>query len=147
MSIDYGESRVGIALTDPLKIISSGYKTLKNDNKLIESILEICKLKDVESIVIGIPFDNNSQIGISAKKVLLFAEKLMKYFNQNKFNMPFYEQDERYTTCDAYEVMKLNKLKNKKKKKVVDQIAAAKILSDFMSSSKKIKLDLSKYLH
>lgn len=69
----------------------------------------------------------------------------MKYFNQNKFIIPFYEQDERYTTCEAYEVMKLNKLKNKKKRKVVDQIAAAKILSDFMSSTNKIQLDLSKY--
>lgn len=74
LSIDYGESRVGIALTDPLKIITSGYKTLKNDEKLLESILEICKLKDIESIVIGIPFDNNSQIGISAKKVLLYRK-------------------------------------------------------------------------
>ena len=147
MSIDYGESRIGIALSDPLKIIASGYKTLKNDNKLLESILEICKLKDIESIVIGIPFDNNSQIGISAKKVLLFTEKLMNYFVQNKFNTTFYEQDERYTTREAYEVMKLNKLKNKKKKKVVDQIAAAKILSDFMSSTNKNQLDLLKYLH
>ncbi len=145
MSIDYGEARVGIALTDPLKIIASGYKTLKNDDKLLKSIFEICKLKEVESIVIGIPFDNNSQIGKSAKKVLIFAENLLNFFIQNKFDMIFYEQDERYTTHEAYEIMKLNKLKNRKKKKVVDQIAAAKILSDFMSSTNKIQLDLSRY--
>ena len=63
----------------------------------------------------------------------------------NNFNIQIYEQDERYSTHEAYEAMKLNKVKIKNKKKIVDQIAAAKILSNFMQSSNKIKLDISKY--
>ena len=145
MAIDYGEARIGIALSDPLKIIASGYKTLKNDNNILESILLLCKSKNVESIVIGIPFDNNSEIGDSAKKVLVFAEKLLNFFKKNDFNITIFEQDERYTTHEAYESIKLNKVKTKKKKKIIDQIAAAKILSNFMQSSNKIKLNLSKY--
>jgi putative Holliday junction resolvase len=145
MAIDYGEARIGIALSDPLKIIASGYETLKNDNNILESIYNLCKLKNVESIILGIPFDNNSEIGNSAKKVLCFAENLLNYFKNNNFNIQIYEQDERYSTHEAYETIKLNKVKTKKKKKVIDQIAAAKILSSFMQSSNKIKLDLSKY--
>ncbi len=145
MGIDFGEARVGIALSDPLKIFASGYETLKNDDKIFESILSLCKFKNVDSIVIGIPFDNNSQIGDSAKKVLLFTEKLLTFFKNNNFEVPFFEQDERYSTHEAYEAMKLNKVKIKKKKQIVDQIAAAKILSNFMQNPNKTELNLTKY--
>ena len=145
MAIDYGEVRIGIALSDPLKIIASGYETLKNDNNIFESILSLCRSKNVDSIVIGIPFDINSEIGDSAKKVLIFTKKLKDFLKENNLDIPFFEQDERYTTHEAYEVIKLNKVKTKKKKKIVDQIAAAKILYDFMQSSNKVKLNLSKY--
>lgn len=118
MAIDYGDARLGIALTDPLKIISSGFKTLQNNNNIFLDILEICKLKDVESIVIGIPFDSESKIGDSAKKVLLFSKKLIEYFRKNNFVLPFYEQDERYTTSTAIESMKTINVKRKKKKEL-----------------------------
>ncbi|MCK4796238.1 MAG: Holliday junction resolvase RuvX [Spirochaetes bacterium] len=146
IAIDYGEVRVGIALTDPLQIISSGYKTLTNDKNIFQSILSICKSKEVESLVIGIPFDQNSQIGDSAKKVLVFVGLLMNYFKENNYNIPIYEQDERYTTHEAIDVIKKIKLKKRRKTQVVDQIAAAKILSDFMANSNKVKLDVSKLL-
>jgi putative holliday junction resolvase len=147
MSIDYGDVRIGIALTDPLQIISSGYKTIQNTNTSIQEIFQICKEKQVESVVIGIPFDSDSKIGKSASKVLTFSEKLINYFLKNNLELPFYEQDERYTTCSAIYSMREINVKKKNKKKVVDQIAAANILIEFMQSKQKIKLDISKYLN
>src|SRR4030042_4607496 len=96
MAIDYGEVRIGIALSDPLKIISSGYKTLKNCKNIFDAILDICRLKDVDSIVVGIPLDQNSEIGSTAKKVLKFTKMLDNFLKANDLKIPIYEQDERY---------------------------------------------------
>ncbi|MBN2544842.1 MAG: Holliday junction resolvase RuvX [Spirochaetes bacterium] len=142
MAIDYGDVRIGIALTDPLKIISSGYKTLKNCKNIFDAILDICRLKDVESIVIGIPLDQNSEIGTTAKKVLRFTKKLDNFLRENKLNIPIYEQDERYSTFEALDIMKTMKIKKKNKKNLIDQIAASAILNNFMKSSNKKKLDI-----
>ena len=143
MAIDYGNARIGIALTDPLKIIASGYTTLKNDESIFDNILALCREKEVESIVMGIPFDQNSKIGESALKVINFAKLLKEYLDVNNFIIPFYEQDERYSTHEAYDAMRTVKVKNKKKKALVDQIAAAKILSDFMNSSREKEVDFN----
>ena len=145
MAIDYGDARIGVALTDPLQIISSGYKTIPNNKDSYDSIYKICIEKDVESIVIGIPFDQNSKIGDSAKKVLSFVKNLQNYFKQKELELPFYEEDERYSTRDALEAMREMKVKNNKKKELVDTIAAANILASFMRNRQKIKLELDRY--
>ncbi|OHD13035.1 MAG: hypothetical protein A2086_07515 [Spirochaetes bacterium GWD1_27_9] len=145
MAIDYGDARIGIALTDPLQIISSGFKTIPNNKESYDTIYNICIEKDVESIVVGIPFDQNSKIGDAAKKVLSFVKNLQNYFKQKQFELPFYEEDERYSTRDALEAMREMKVKNNKKKELVDTIAAANILSSFMRNRQKIKLELDKY--
>jgi len=145
MSIDYGDKRIGIALTDPLQIISSGYKTIQNCKTIFQEILEICIEKEVESLVIGIPFDNDSKIGESAKKVLEFSKKLIKLIKSSNINITIYEQDERYTTQNAIKSMSSISVKRKNKKNIVDQIAAANILYDFMQSKSKILLDIEKY--
>lgn len=144
MCIDYGDVRVGIALTDPLQIIASGYKTIINNQNIHNEILSIINEKQVESIVIGIPFDQNSEIGDAAKKVLVFAESLNNYLLKSGIDLPLYEQDERYTTMDAIRSMKELKIKRDKKKNVVDQIAAANILMDFMKSKYKTPLRKTK---
>jgi putative Holliday junction resolvase len=145
MAIDYGDVRIGIALTDPLQIIAGGHSTILNDINIFNNIFKICKEKAVESVVIGIPFDENSEVGFTAKKVLSFAGKLVLFFQENVFSVEFFEQDERYTTSDAYDIIKTNKVKRKNKKKIVDQIAATRILEDFMHNRNKTKLDLNKY--
>ncbi len=146
MAVDYGDARIGIALTDPLQIISSGYKTLLNNAKIYDNILEICKDRVVESIVIGIPFRQDNSIGDAAKKVLLFSKNLIEHLKSAGIILPVYEQDERYTTIEAHSAMRELKVRKKKKKHVVDQIAASRILSGFLNSSGKILLDVEKYL-
>jgi putative holliday junction resolvase len=145
MSIDYGDVRIGIALTDPMKIISSGFKTLPNDNQVFKEIGEICITKDVEAIVFGIPFDESSKIGFAAKKVIEFAEVLIEFLYKKAICPVMYEQDEGYTTSEALDIMKEMKIKKRRKKKIVDQIAAAKILSEFLAKPKKKIFDINKY--
>jgi putative holliday junction resolvase len=145
MALDYGGARIGVAMTDPLEIIASGYTTLQNDAESFSNIYAICVEKEVESIVVGIPFNEESEIGASAKKALLFAESLSKLFKEKSLPVKMYGQDERYTTREAHDIMRMNKVKTKNKKKVVDQIAAVRILEDFMRSGNKKELDFSAY--
>ena len=145
MSIDYGDARVGIALTDPLQIISSGFKTIPNSIELYKEIYNIYVEKEVESIVIGIPYAEQSEIGFAAKKVVKFTLNLYDYFKKNEIEPALFEMDERYSTCSAQSSMKEIKVKNKRKKAIVDQIAAANILKDFLEQKKKYLIDIEKF--
>ena len=147
LAIDYGDSRIGIALTDPLQIIASAYKTIQNTKDSYQMIAEICLEKDVEAIVMGIPFNQDDGIGDAALKVLNFSKKLILCLGANNLDIPFYEQDERYSTREAHSAMRSIKIKTKKKQGLVDQIAAANILKSFMESSYKTKLNIEKYLN
>ena len=147
MAIDYGDARIGIAMTDPMQIIASAYKTLPNNEHAVAETVEIIKAESVEAIVLGMPYSSQATIGYAAKKVVRFANGLVKKLNQIGLNLPIYEQDEGYTTVSAYQAMSSMSIKKlKKKKQIVDQIAATKILQEFMDTKKKMTFNLEKYL-
>ncbi|MCG8570572.1 MAG: Holliday junction resolvase RuvX [Spirochaetes bacterium] len=134
MAVDYGDARIGVALTDPMQIVATGFETIPNNAQKFIRIIEILKEKKVEFIVMGIPFDQNSKIGPAAEKVLRFTQELLKELETHQLNLPVFEQDERYTTRIAHDAMRTTGVKKKKKKGVVDQIAATNILKEFMNS-------------
>ncbi|HBD92962.1 MAG: hypothetical protein A2015_01680 [Spirochaetes bacterium GWF1_31_7] len=137
MCIDYGDARIGIAMTDPLKIIVSAHSTLNNDDKSIDSIKEIFISKSVYEVVIGLPYGKDSEIGDAAKKVINFTQKLKNCFDINGLEYKLFYQDERYSTRDAAETMREIGVKTKRKKSLVDQIAACYILKSFLDSKYK----------
>ena len=145
MGIDYGDKRIGISLTDSLNIIASPYLTLKNDNNIFLNILDICKEKNVGSIIIGMPLNKNDEIGFAAKKVIKFMNSFIEFSIKEGLKLDFYEQDENFSTKYAYETMKNIKVKNKNQKNIIDSIASANILKEFMASKKKIIYDFEKY--
>ncbi len=145
MGIDYGDKRIGISLTDPLNIIASPYITLQNDNNIFSNIIKICREKNVGSIVIGMPLNKNEEIGFAAKKVIKFMNNFIELSIKEGLKLTFYEQDESFSTKNAYETMREIKIKNKNKKNIVDTIASANILKEFMDSKKKIFYDFEKY--
>ena len=81
MGIDFGDARVGIALSDPLMIMSQGYNTIKNDGteQLFEEIKEIIKEKEVTKIIIGLPKNMDNSQGFRTDATMEFAEKLRSY--------------------------------------------------------------------
>lgn len=146
MAIDYGDARTGIALTDPMQIIASAHSTLPTGEDNYAIIVELCREKEVEGVVIGIPFNQDDGIGEAALKVLRFAAKLKSALEEAGLELPLYEQDERYSTRAAHDAMRQNRVKKKRKRQIVDQIAAANILKSFMDSNYKTLLDIEKYL-
>ena len=147
MAIDYGDVRIGIAMTDPMQIIAGSSQTLANTPDTFSEIVRMVKSESVEAIVFGMPYSEQATVGFAARKVVKFAAGLLETFSQNGINIPLYEQDEGYTTVNAYQAMSTMSIKKRKKKKqIVDQIAATKILQEFMDTKKKMIFDIEKYI-
>lgn len=130
LGIDYGSVKIGLALSDPLKMISKPFQVIRNKGEeTIKEIEEIIKQKDVEKIVLGLPLDKDGSDSAKTEEVRKFAHVLSL-----KFTIPIILWDERYTTCDANSFLKEIGIDYKKSKEVVDKIAASIILKDYLES-------------
>ena len=134
LGIDYGDSRVGIAITDALGITAQGLETIShngNDKILLKRLDEIFeKYPEVDTIVVGMPYNLNGTISERAKKTQEFIHKLKcKY---NKLNIE--EIDERLTTVEAHKTMNFLEINKNKKKNIVDTISAVYILETYLKS-------------
>lgn len=129
MGIDFGDARVGIALSDPLGIMAQGYGTIKNDgtDHLFTDISAIIKEKEVTKIVIGLPKNMDGTEGFRSEATKVFAEKLKSYTDAE-----IVFADERLTTVSAHGFLSEMNVRGKKRKGVVDTLSAALILETYM---------------
>lgn len=135
LGIDYGDSRTGFAITDPLGITVQGLGTLNtqgSDKIILNKIEEYLKEYEIDTFVIGFPINMNGTEGDRAKKTEQFIHKLNSRFNK----IPVEKIDERLTTVMAHKTMNFLNINNRKKKSIVDTLSAVYILEDYM---KKIK--------
>lgn len=132
IGIDYGLVRTGIALTDELGITAQGLETITsngNDKIILRRLAEIFEQYDIKTIVIGNPINldgSESQRSIETDK---FIHKLKSRFNDKEI----VKVDERLTTVEAHKTMNFLGVKNKKKKEIVDTIAAVYILESYIN--------------
>ena len=135
IGIDYGDSRVGIAISDELNITSQGLCTInhiKNDKEILRKLDEIFSTYEIDTIVIGIPTNMNGTEGPRVEKTKKFIHKLKCKFN--KVNIE--EIDERLTTVAAHKTMNFLNVNNRKKKDMVDCISAVYILEIYLNKLK-----------
>ncbi|MEA1973371.1 MAG: Holliday junction resolvase RuvX [Candidatus Cloacimonadota bacterium] len=130
MGIDFGEVRIGIALSDPLQIISKPFVVLQNtdDEILWEELLKIIEERQVGKIILGLPLNLK---GKDTKKTLEVREfaKILK----DKINIPLVFHDERYSSVDANDALKSMGYNVRESRKVIDKIAASIILKNYMA--------------
>ena len=127
LAIDYGDQRIGLALSDPLKIIASPYKTIINhDHHIVNLIQDIIIIEDVELIIIGLPLAMSGQDTDQTKKVKFFSDKLSSKGIKIKF------VDERWSSKAAKRSMKDQGIKTGHNKSLVDQTAAAIFLQQYL---------------
>jgi putative Holliday junction resolvase len=131
LGIDYGEKRIGIALSDPLKMFVKPFCTLSNtgENDLINEINKIIKSQVVERIILGLPLNLQGEDTIKTKEIRVFYDFLVQ-----NISIPVELWDERYSTADANEYLKQKGYNWKESRKVVDQVAAAVILRSYIDS-------------
>ncbi|MDD2627686.1 MAG: Holliday junction resolvase RuvX [Clostridia bacterium] len=129
LAIDYGDVRVGLAVSDQTNIIATGLETLvinKNNKILIEKVEEIINEYDIETIVIGYPKNMDGSLSKKTEDVDKIVKKL------DKFNIKIVKWDERLTTRLAYGTMKELGISQKQKNTYADKLAATTILQDYL---------------
>jgi putative Holliday junction resolvase len=129
LAIDYGLRRTGIAVTDPLKIIATALTTVPTA-ELMPFLTRYCQEEPVERFVVGLPLHPDGNPAQIAGAVDEFVEKLRKQFPDK----PVVRQDERYTSKEAKRIILQSGVKKQKRrdKSLVDKIAAALILEQYM---------------
>ncbi len=134
MALDIGDVRIGIALSDLLQTIASPFESYRRKGfvKDIEYILNLAKEKEVGQIVSGLPLSMDGSENAQSAKVREFAEALAA-----RTEIPISFVDERFTTVSAERLLVSADVSREGRKKVVDKIAAAIILDNFMSRNKK----------
>ncbi len=133
LGIDYGDSRVGVAITDALGITSQGIETISyngNDKILLRRLDEIIeKYSNVETIVVGMPFNMDGTKTVRAEVTEKFIHKLKCKYNKIKIETI----DERLTTVAAHKTMNFLEVNKTKKREIVDTISAVYILEMYMN--------------
>ncbi len=129
MGIDYGDVRIGIALSDLLGITAQSFTVIDRNKTpdIMQTIATIVAEQDVGEIVVGWPKNMNGTLGERAQKTAAFVEEL-----EQRFALPIHLMDERLSTVGAHRLLSEGDVKSKKRKKVVDKIAAALILQAYM---------------
>ena len=128
LGIDYGDSRIGLAMSDRLKIIASPFKTIRNEGNenCLQVFQSLIKEKDVEAIVVGLPVGLKGQETAQTKKVREFVSLLYA------LNLPIRLEDERLSSVSAEKSMIQQNIKTGHNKGLIDQRAAAIILQQFL---------------
>ncbi len=131
LAIDYVEKRIGLALSDPLKIIASPYKSIENNNKTFDLLLQIIKENDVDEIILGCPFQHsdNEKENPLINKIYDFKEKLEKLSNINIILW-----DETLTSKEASRriIEVVPKKMKRRDKSLIDMHSATIILEEYM---------------
>ncbi len=129
LAIDYGQKRIGLAVTDPLQIIATTLDTVER-KKIWEYLAIYTKKEVVDSFVVGMPTKMNNQPSESVKYILPFIEEL-----KNKYpNCPVFTMDERFTSKMAVQAMIDGGLKKmaRRDKATIDRVSASLILQSFL---------------
>ena len=132
LGIDYGDSRVGIAITDLLGITAQGLETIHhngNDKIVLKRLEEIVAEYEIDTFVIGIPYKLNGDKADRVEVTEKFILKLKCKFNKIKIE----RIDERLTTVAAHKAMNILEINKKQKKNIVDTISAVYILEMYIN--------------
>ena len=136
MGIDYGEARVGIAITDPLNITVQGVESINRNNsdkvvlRRLDELLE--KYLGVEVLVVGMPYNMDGTMSERGRITQEFIHKLKCKYPKFKIEI----MDERLTTVSAHKTMNFLDVNKQKKRSIVDTISAEYILEKYVNKLK-----------
>lgn len=136
LAVDLGKARTGLAICDKSEMLASPLGMIENKNldRVAEKIAEYAKERKVEMLIVGLPKNMDGTEGESAQNARAFAQQLNKLCN-----LPVEMQDERGTTITAHNFLNTTDTRGKKRKKVVDTVAATIILEDYLNYRKNTK--------
>ncbi len=129
LGIDHGDVRIGIALSDETAFLASSLCVLDSTKAGLDKIVALVTEHQVDKIVVGLPRNMDGSYGSATDKVRRFIEKL-----KTKTKVSVFEWDERLSTVSAHNALREAGLNGKKRKGVVDKVAAQIILQNFLDA-------------
>lgn len=131
LGLDLGEKRIGVALSDPLGITAQGLTVINRRDKITDlaRLTELAQQHHVQEIVIGLPRHFDGRLGEMAPEVF----DLKEHF-QNQLHLPVHTWDERLTTVQAERVLIEADLSRRRRRQIIDKMAAVLILQAFLDS-------------
>ncbi|MDB9741266.1 Holliday junction resolvase RuvX [Akkermansiaceae bacterium] len=129
LAIDYGEARVGLAMTDASGILPHPLETVENNDAMMEVINAIIAKHQIQSLLIGHPLRLDGSEGTSAIKVRKFKKLLQASLTHQ---LPIDLMDERHSTVEASKKLHQAGKNNRKQKSIIDQAAAVEILNNYL---------------
>lgn len=130
IGLDLGSKTCGVAISDPLGMIARALTTVRFESDdyqtCLEEVLKICQENKVTDVVLGLPRHMNGDVGIRGK----ISEDFAKMLEENGIKVALW--DERLTTVAADRLLKSTNMNGKKRRKVIDQMAAMQILQSYL---------------
>lgn len=137
LALDYGEKRIGVALSsaDEKFVFSRPFIKRVANTQAIDRVIELINQEKAELIVLGAPYNMDDSLGESMEKVLIFKkslEKKINYTTRLTDRPPVVLWDERNTTTEATRILLEQDVSRKKRKDVIDSLAASLLLEDYL---------------
>ncbi|MBZ4652828.1 MAG: holliday junction resolvase [Peptococcaceae bacterium] len=135
LGLDIGDRRIGVSISDALGITAQGLETVERSEpeKDIQTIVDIIEKWEISKIVVGLPKNMNGTLGPQAEKVKEFIQRL-----QQEVAIQVVFWDERLTTVAAERTLLEGNVSRKKRKGVIDKVAANMILQGYLDSCDRI---------
>jgi putative Holliday junction resolvase len=134
MGLDYGDKTIGVAVSDELGWTAQGLEVIRRKKPIddLNRLQEIIRQYDVIEVVVGLPKNMNATIGSRGEICIAFAQAL-----RDELKLPVHLWDERLTTVSANRTLLEADVSRKKRKLVIDKMAAGLILQNYMDANKK----------
>ena len=134
LSIDLGDVRIGLAISDSMGIIANGLETYQRKfiYKDVEYIVKIAMDNNVKCVVMGLPMNMDGTSGERVEKAREFAKLMEEKFKENNYECKIDFQDERLTTVTSERVLIDAGVRRENRKKVIDKMAATIILQTYL---------------
>ncbi|GIV98420.1 MAG: putative pre-16S rRNA nuclease [Herpetosiphonaceae bacterium] len=131
MALDVGGRRIGVAISDELRIIASPLTTIPAEPRpaALEQIVRLVEQHEVSQVVVGLPLTMRGEVGPQAQQITAFARALGK-----RLSVPIVFFDERFSSAEAERRMLEAGLRRERRKQRIDEIAAVVILQDYLES-------------
>ena len=131
LGLDFGSTRIGVAICDPDGILATPFATLPSGQELIAQISSICKSEEIVAIVVGLPRSLSGEISHAANLVNDFIAQLTTHLP----DLQILTFDERFTTTLANQALRDSGRSVKDGRAVIDQIAAVNILQSYLDAN------------
>ena len=129
LCLDFGDRRIGVAVSDELRLTAQGQKTIlrKNNRQVIDEIRQLVHRYDAALILIGYPLRLDGSRGRQCEKVDRFSDLL-----ETSLQLPLIKWDETLSTKEAEDILREGNMHWKKRRQLVDKVAATLILQDYL---------------